>query len=526
MQTFTKSYIILLAFFLLSNAAYSQWVNGQAADMVFGHADFNTSTTTPSGLNTMNNVIGLAVDKNTKKVFVSDRGGNRVLRFANYETYTNGDAAEMALTNISGFTFGPIGIFIENNNLWIADGPNHRVLRIPNANTMVNGASNDLVLGQSFLANNNTSGTASDKFNNPHGIFVKDNTLWVSHSAGHKISRFSLQNISSGASAIAYLGSGTAGVSASILNNPTQIYVDENDNLWVSDRMNNRVLKFENAKSFSSGSSAVFVLGQQDFNTGSRAAVTSNTSFNSPLGIAGDAEGNLYVGENSGHRILIFKNAENLTINGAPADFVLGQPDFTSSNSWNIFGVHGAGFSNPSHLFIDKHLWVSDGSGNRVLRFSAPYPLPVKLTAFTAKTVGGTVQLNWETTSETNNSHFVIQKSVNGSTWTDVAKVASKAEKGNSSVPLNYTLSLPLGELALAGFGLLGLLLLPATRNRYLRFAVVLLVIGSIAGCAKTDDTTNQLGEDLKSGQAVYVRISQVDLDGTTTYSDAIAVKK
>ncbi|MNQ90477.1 hypothetical protein D3C85_1058200 [compost metagenome] len=161
------------------------------------------------------------------------------------------------------------------------------------------------------------------------------------------------------------------------------------------------------------------------------------------------------------------------------------------------------------------------------MRFSPLYSLPVTLTNFTAKTeTGNKVILNWTTTSETNNSHFVIQKSVNGSTWTDVAKVASKAEKGNSSVPLNYTLSLPLGELALAGFGLLGLLLLPATRNRYLRFAVVLLVIGSIAGCAKTDDTTNQLGEDLKSGQAIYVRIAQVDLDGTTTYSDAIAVKK
>ncbi|MBO3272399.1 DUF11 domain-containing protein [Hymenobacter defluvii] len=47
-------------------------------------------------------------------------------------------------------------------------------------------------------------------------------------------------------------------------------------------------------------------------------------------------------------------------------------------------------------------------------------PLPVELTAFTAQTQGQNAILNWKTASEVNNSHFVVERSINGRTFVAV----------------------------------------------------------------------------------------------------------
>jgi len=52
--------------------------------------------------------------------------------------------------------------------------------------------------------------------------------------------------------------------------------------------------------------------------------------------------------------------------------------------------------------------------------------LPVELSSFTASVSNNRVQLNWATTTETNNYGFEIEKSVSGSDWTKVGFVAGK----------------------------------------------------------------------------------------------------
>ncbi|RYZ96004.1 MAG: fibronectin type III domain-containing protein [Sphingobacteriaceae bacterium] len=73
--------------------------------------------------------------------------------------------------------------------------------------------------------------------------------------------------------------------------------------------------------------------------------------------------------------------------------------------------------------------------------------LPVQLTAFNAKLSSNTLMLDWQTASEKNSSHFLVQLSKNGSAWTDITKVPSKAISGNSATSLNYTCSYPLGQI-------------------------------------------------------------------------------
>ena len=66
-------------------------------------------------------------------------------------------------------------------------------------------------------------------------------------------------------------------------------------------------------------------------------------------------------------------------------------------------------------------------------------PLPISLLSFSGKKIENTSLLNWVTSSEQNNSHFVLENSKDGKTFTALSgKIASKALGGNSAVSLAY----------------------------------------------------------------------------------------
>lgn len=56
--------------------------------------------------------------------------------------------------------------------------------------------------------------------------------------------------------------------------------------------------------------------------------------------------------------------------------------------------------------------------------FNPVIPIPVEMTSFTASIVGNTVELKWQTATETNNRGFEIYKSVSGSPFTKIGFVA------------------------------------------------------------------------------------------------------
>lgn len=62
--------------------------------------------------------------------------------------------------------------------------------------------------------------------------------------------------------------------------------------------------------------------------------------------------------------------------------------------------------------------------------------LPIELLSFTAHQDGANVQLNWSTTSETNNDYFTIQRSMDGISFEEVVQIRG-AE--NSNEVINYS---------------------------------------------------------------------------------------
>lgn len=111
---------------------------------------------------------------------------------------------------------------------------------------------------------------------------------------------------------------------------------------------------------------------------------------------------------------------------------------------------------------------VLGGSFARLPIFQSVEILPVELVSFTGRLEGNYTILNWETASEFNNDLFEIERSVDVN---DFEKIGTIKGHGNSNIPLAY-----------------------------------------------------QFTDQLTTSGTYYYRLKQIDFDGTTSYSNIIAV--
>jgi hypothetical protein len=275
------------------------------------------------------------------------------------------------------------------------DQRGHRVLRFDNAITAASGADANGVLGQkdfiSRVWNDSAGGStpSATGFETPTSVAVDAaGNLYVLDQGNQRVLRFDdAANKANGAGANCVLGqpnftSKNFNTTQNGFFSPQGVAVDANGNLYVADGSNHRVLRFNNAAAKSNGANADGVLGQPDFTTNSKGATA--VSMWNPTCLAVDNAGNLYVGERGNSRVLIFLNAASKA-NGDSADIVLGKPDF-SDNS--VPGVNRNSIYLPYALAVDarKNLYVADGGFNRVLVF---YNAPAKKNGDSADVVIG-----------------------------------------------------------------------------------------------------------------------------------------
>jgi hypothetical protein len=77
-------------------------------------------------------------------------------------------------------------------------------------------------------------------------------------------------------------------------------------------------------------------------------------------------------------------------------------------------------------------------SSNIVLQGSTIIPLPLSWLSFTAQQQERTVLLNWATAQEENTSDFLVQRSIDGNSWTTLGTV-SAAGNSNAATQYNFT---------------------------------------------------------------------------------------
>jgi DNA-binding beta-propeller fold protein YncE len=245
---------------------------------------------------------------------------------------------------------------------------------VPAKAAWTNGQAATRVLGQTDFTSG-TSGVSQSKMHSPSGICVDKSTgkVFVMDSNNHRILRFSSTNAAiNGSNAEGVLGqpdftSYFSGISEIKLNSPESCAMTDSGDLWVADTFNNRVLLFRSAASKADGAAADLVLGQADFT--SNETITNQSTFSyTVFGIAVTPDGStLFASCTTDNRVLRWDNPASKS-NGALADGVLGQSSYTSHGS----GTSATTMSGPRNLTLDGsgNLYVCDATNNRVLRFN------------------------------------------------------------------------------------------------------------------------------------------------------------
>ena len=200
----------------------------------------------------------------------------------------DGSAATKAQLNF------PAGLALDSSgNILIADSLNNRIRK-------VSGSTISTIAGNGVLSYSGDGGPGSSaQLNNPQSVAVDSSgNFYFSDTANNVVRKVT----ASGAiSTIA--GNGTAGFggdggspTAAQLNRPRGVAVDASGNIYIADSQNARVRKI-------SGGSITTVAGNGTPGFGGDGGAASAAMLYTPIGVAVDAAGNLYIADFTNNRI-------------------------------------------------------------------------------------------------------------------------------------------------------------------------------------------------------------------------------
>jgi sugar lactone lactonase YvrE len=336
------------------------------ADRVFGQKSFGTSVPSdgaptpggngqdpPASARGLSTPQSVAVDS-VGNLYVADTLNNRVLEYntplqrtkapGSGDTIADSVGGQAALTdnaiNSAGppALYEPSGVVVDGaGHLYVTDGLNDRVLGWKTAEALTNGAPADIVIGQPDAFS--TACTTTRK-----GLCLRSHlgTGLVADAAG----------------------GGLYGA----------VGVDSAGNLYVADSGNNRVLEYDQPfqSGLAAGQSAHRVFGQGGSFTrkscgGGEGRPTNNPGeLCTPLGVAVDPAGNLYVADTANSRVLEYNTPLEKTKIRGSGDTVADLEFGRGLDEFLLF--------HPTGLAVDAagNLWVADTSDSRVLEYNTP----------------------------------------------------------------------------------------------------------------------------------------------------------
>ncbi len=377
---------LAVAFIAAAGLARAQYLPSQSANYVWGQADFNSGianvSLTDPNVGTLSGPSAITVDPATGKFFIADTGNNRVLRYSSASAYFNGAGAEevfgqpdftSAAPDIAEDAMdGPAAVAVDaSGTLWVADQMNNRVLGFQGAATTEGATAANIVLGQPDFDTMDPAVSIHD-MNQPRGLALdSQGTLYVADQLNNRVLKFKSPNskgdygFADGVIGQINFIAKTVGTSATTLKNPFGLTVDKNDNLWVCDTSNNRLLFYPSIITQpTQGASASIVVGQTNLLSGG--SNTTATTLKSPSQICLDPLGRLYVSDTANNRTLVFENPATRG-NGAAASFVLGQTSFTANTAATTRNT----FTAPSGVVFSRNLiFVTDAGNSRMLNFA------------------------------------------------------------------------------------------------------------------------------------------------------------
>lgn len=348
------------------------------ATQVWGQGNFTTRTQwngdtqypvvpTYGGLN---GPFDARVDPATGELYVPDCNNARVLVFANVSTSALSRVlGQSSFTDVTSGTANnrlniPVRTAVDSRGgVYVADWANNRVLYFPA------GSSNATrVYGQSdFSHQSGSSGVRG--LSSPAGVALDaDDNLYVADRSNHRVLFFAKDNTTAArvyGQSNNFAGS-SPGCSSTAFNSPNAVAVDPLDGgLYAADAANNRVLYY------AAGSTSVArVYGQNGYmacnqNGGNTNAPTADT-LAYPRGLALDAAGGLVVADANNNRVVYYPRGSTT------ATRVWGQQGSFTSMDTNKGGISAASLNGPTGVGFDSlgYLLIADQANNRVLHFT------------------------------------------------------------------------------------------------------------------------------------------------------------
>lgn len=228
---------------------------------------------------------------------------SRVLGQANFASTTSGLSASQLKD--------PRGIALDaQGNLWVADTGNHRVVRYDSVATKANGGAANGVLGQPDLATAD-AGTEAWRLKGPRGLtFDADGRLWIADTDRNRILRHDSPSTAAPTAVPTGELGGVASIGPKGMSQPYAVAVTRHGRLWVADSGFNRILRFENAASKTNRAPADGLLGAATLDRGMGTG-RSLEHFRRPEGLSLDANENLWLADPGNFRLMRFSPEES-----------------------------------------------------------------------------------------------------------------------------------------------------------------------------------------------------------------------
>ncbi len=247
------------------------------------------------------NPAGVVVD-GSGNLYIADQQNHRIRKVA-----TNGIISTIAGTGSYGFSgdggaataatlASPAGVALDGmGNLYIADSQNHRIRKVATKGIITTVAGR----GIAGYGGDGAAATAAN-LNNPVGVAVDGmGNLYIADALNHRIRKVATNGIITtiaGTGAAGFAGDG-GDATAATLNAPAGVTVDGTNHVYIADALNQRV------RMVSTVGIITTVAGNGTAGYSGDGVAANTTSLNNPAGLAVDGSGNLYIADQSNHRI-------------------------------------------------------------------------------------------------------------------------------------------------------------------------------------------------------------------------------
>jgi len=394
-----------------------------------------------------NDPTGVAVDS-SGNVYVADQVNHSIRKITEddgiWTVSTLAGSGTAGRQNGAGaaaqFLF-PAGVAVDSSgNVYVAEYGNHHIRKI---------TEDDGIWTVSTLAGSGTAGyqngaAASAQFSQPAGVAVDSSgNVYVADNGNHRIRKIAEKD--DGAWTVGTIaGSGAEGyqdgaAASAQFNSPIGVAVDSSGNVYVADFGNNRIRKIAEKDGGAWTVSTLAGSGAEGYQDGAAALA----QFNDPTGVALDSSGNVYVADESNHRIRKITEDDGIwTVSTLAGSGTIGRQDGAAASAWFNFPA-GVALDSSGNVYVaeygnhrirkiteDDGIWTAStlaGSGTAGHQDGAAASAQFNLPSGVAVDSSGNVYV-----ADNGNSHIRKITEEDGGAWT-VSTLAGSGTAGHQN---------------------------------------------------------------------------------------------